>query len=252
MTSFLVQPVQQMMSILTEKVSKDDVTSFLLSSLFFLLCYTIIERTTETTKSRSWIIMLLGSSVLSPVGAFYAFQTMWYGKWTSEFIYSDDFLSRQIMIYFVASNVMDLVIGSIRYPAFIDPFTTTCHHIFYIAFALSIISSNYSVGFMLCFFMEVPTLIMALGTVWPYLRSDYLFGVVFFLTRILFNAFQAYKLFQIHPNGWIWKVCTMVLCLHLHWFRQWWDKYGSYYNFGYNILQAEVSTTLQTKDKETQ
>ena len=105
-----------------------------------------------------------------------------------------------------------------------------------------ILTNHYSRGFVVCFLMEAPTLLLALGSVWESCRSDYIFGVVFFLTRILFNAFQAYKLAQLNPEGAIWKVCCAVLCLHLYWFKKWWDKYGSYYNYGYNLLQVEVST----------
>jgi hypothetical protein len=218
---------------------------------FYIIAYAFLEQTVNNLKSRSWIIMFLASAVLAPLGAYYAFDVIWYSRWKNDHIYGEDLVSRLIILYFTASNIADLGIGVARYPSLVDPLTTLFHHFFYVIFMLVILTHHYSRGFVICFFMEVPTFVLAIGSVWNDLRSDYLFGVSFFLTRILFNAFQAYKLAQLNSDGYIWKVCVLVLCLHLYWFSKWWSKYGSYYNYGYNILQAEVASSLNSKKKVT-
>ena len=243
----IASPVRIMIEGLQSGITTQDLLIMTVCSIFFITMYFTLEKQVVTLKSRSWIIMLLASSVLAPFGAYYAYDVIMNMKWNDEYIYGEDMATRFVILYFTASNIVDFFIGFMRYREHVDPLTTVFHHIFYVIFMLVILSYNYSRGFVICFFMEIPTWFLALGSVWPSLRSDYLFGVSFFLTRVLFNAFQAYKLAQLHNDGYIWKICCMVLCLHLYWFKTWWDKYGTYYNYGYNLLQAEMSTIKAAK-----
>ena len=116
---------------------------------------------------------------------------------------------------------MDLLIGVFQYPKYLDPFSTIAHHIFYIAFIITLLAHHYSQGFILCFLMEVPTVMLSIGSVWKHLRSDIIFGITFLLTRIIYNVFLIHKLALIAFDGVIWKICTLVLCLHLYWFYKW-------------------------------
>eukprot|EP01036_Dinobryon_divergens_P029198 gene29198-38265_t len=131
--------------------------------LIFLLCCLIVggiffftEPYIPATKGKAWIVMFISSLVLSVVGSYYVLLAQFYSLWTVEFIYSDDFLSRSIMLFFASANLMDLLLGSIYYPTFLDAFSTIAHHVFYIGFIAALLSSGYSKGFMLCFLMEVP------------------------------------------------------------------------------------------------
>lgn len=169
---------------------------------------------------------MLTSPVLSIFGLYYAFKAVYYSLWTIEYIYSENFVTRVIIIFFTASNVMDLGLGVFQYPKHLDILTSYIHHLFYTAFMLVILFSNYSRGFVICFCMELPTFVLAIGTVYNSLRSDLLFGISFFITRILFNIYQAYMLRQLHPDGMIWRTCVLVLCFHIYWFVTWWRKYG--------------------------
>ena len=206
--------------------NSNDVYNFLFFSILILIVYSVMEKFIPTIKGKAWIIMLISSSTLSIFGLYYVVYAEIYQKWNSQFIYNEDYFSRCILLFFLASNVMDLVIGIFQYPKFLDPFSTIAHHIFYISFITILLSHHYSQGFILCFFMEVPTVILSIGTVWKHLRSDILFGVTFLLTRIIYNIILIYKLAVIGYEGWIWKICSLVLCLHLYWFSKWVKQYG--------------------------
>ena len=153
--------------------------------LIFLLCCLIVagvfffaEPYVPTTKGKAWIIMFISSLVLSVAGCYYVLLAQVYSLWTLEFIYSDDLISRSIMLFFASANVMDLLLGSIYYPTFLDVFSTIAHHLFYIGFIAALLCSGYSKGFMLCFLMEVPTCMLAVGSVWKSYRyggSEYVY-----------------------------------------------------------------------------
>jgi hypothetical protein len=170
--------------------------------------------------------MLLSSSVLSVFGCTAVYKIFAEDKWEADYIYGEEFESRCIALFFIAANIMDLVIGFIRYPEYLDPLTTIFHHIFYISFMAILLAMSYTRGFLLCFLLEIPTVVLALGSVWPSLRSDLLFGVTFVPTRLVFNAYLAFKLGMMHPEGYVWRVCMCVLGLHIYWFYNWSKTYG--------------------------
>jgi len=53
-----------------------------------------------------------------------------------------------------------------------------------------------------------------------------LFGATFVVTRLIYNAYLAYQLACISPSGMIWKVCCIVLLVHIYWFYKWCIIYG--------------------------
>jgi hypothetical protein len=170
--------------------------------------------------------MLISSFFLSIVGVVHVSETLMTNRWSLSDIYTENSFSRSIILFFLASNVMDLALGVNDYPKYLDPLSTIMHHIFYIIFMLILLSYHYSTGFQLCFLMEIPTFVLAIGTVYKSLRSDFAFGLSFLLTRVLYNAFLAYKLATLSWDGMIWKTCVGVLCIHLYWFQKWVKVYG--------------------------
>lgn len=206
--------------------SLEDAAIALVCCLLIFVAYNIMEASLSTVKQKAWIIMLVSSTVLSICGIFYVARAQYFQLWTNEHIYAEDFLSRCIMLFFLSSNIMDLVLGVQYYPKFLDPLSTISHHIFYILFITTLLACHYSRGFILCFFMEIPTCLLAIGTIWERARSDALFGMSFLATRILYNIYLAYRLFCLSPEGVIWKICVSVLGLHLFWFSKWMKTYG--------------------------
>jgi hypothetical protein len=79
---------------------------------------------------------------------------------------------------------------------------------------------------------ELPTFLLALGTVVPALRNNLLFGFSFFITRIVLHIYLLTYSFLSGTDS----VCNFfgsgTLVLHLHWFYGWFTKYGIYYITG--------------------
>mmetsp|Transcript_15320 Transcript_15320/g.23068 ORF Transcript_15320/g.23068 Transcript_15320/m.23068 type:complete len:230 (+) Transcript_15320:173-862(+) len=191
-----------------------------------LLFFTIQQYWKDSRKKQAWFIMLLSSSVLSVVGLIYAicaeFNEL---HWTDEYIYGDDVYSRNIMIFFLSCNVMDLTLGWVYYREFLYPLTTIFHHMFFITISLLYLANHTTRGFLLIFVIEVPTFLLSVGTIWPSLRSDLAFGITFLLTRISYHAYMLYRLASMHFDGLAWKSCFMPFLLHMFWFYSWCNTY---------------------------
>ena len=79
---------------------------------------------------------------------------------------------------------------------------------------------------------ELPTFLLALGTVVPKLRSDLLFGITFFLTRILFHFYLVAYAYISGAAAMIIGFGCLTGLMHLKWFHAWFTKYGKHYMFG--------------------
>lgn len=203
-----------------------DMYDILISCALLWVVFTLFESKLDTTKRKSWIIMMFSSIILSFFGTISFIYTESNSLWTESYVYNENWLQRKILLFFLSTNIMDLIIGYNFYYEQLDILSSVIHHIFYISFIIILLNYHYSSGFVLCFFMEIPTTVLAIGTVFPTFRSNILFGVSFFITRIVYNIYLAYKLAVISFSGVIWKVCVLVLMLHMFWFYKWAIVYG--------------------------
>lgn len=203
-----------------------DFALFSFFCLFFWTYYLTIEGYFHSLKSKSWLLTLFSSFILSTFGTLYVIRAQLFDLWNEDHIFGEDYISRVVMLFFLATNVMDFLLAYLFYRKYMDPVSTIGHHIFYSIFIITLLLNRYSRGFILCFFMEIPTFFLALGSVWNHLRSDISFGVSFVCTRITYNIWLAYQLAVMSPAGVIWKVCLAVLGLHCFWFYKWCVVYG--------------------------
>lgn len=97
------------------------------------------------------------------------------------------------------------------------------HHTLYtLLLALAVIPGSYASLFCMCCMLELPTFILALGSLNKSFRNDYIFGAVFFLTRICLHVYiaVAYARRALSPEGGSWfptVVLTAVFPVHAMW-----------------------------------
>lgn len=199
-----------------------DLYQFLCCCGLISYIFLLINPYVTTEKQKAWIITTFASFILSCFGISAVYRAEAFNGWTFDNVYGgEDHISRLVLLFFGATNIIDLIIGIFYYPKQLDPFSTIAHHIFYISFISILISHHYSRGFVLCFLMEIPTFILGVGRLFKEYRSDILFGLTFFFTRLVYNVYLVIKLRNISSEGTIWKICLGVLCLHLYWFSNW-------------------------------
>jgi len=101
--------------------------------------------------------------------------------------------------FFQSYLAIDLVLGAVYYPSQIGLLTGWIHHTVYIMIVELAIRRSWSHIFCLCAAMEVPTFFLGFMTLHPHLRSNVVFAVAFFLTRILFHIVLGVSYF-FHDN----------------------------------------------------
>ena len=131
---------------------------------------------------------------------------------------------RMAAVFFSAHCFIDLLVGTFDYPEHVGILPGYVHHTSFIIFLPLTLYSQIEGGFLLLCINEIPTAILALGQIVRPLRQDLLFGILFFLIRVLFTI--AYTLIIVVRDDSSGKpfllFITLPICLlHLLWFRDW-------------------------------
>ncbi|KAF7728537.1 hypothetical protein EC973_005941 [Apophysomyces ossiformis] len=66
--------------------------------------------------------------------------------------------------------------------------------------------------------IELPTVVLAVGSLRQRWRSDFLFAFSFFVLRLLFHAWMIVALKQHHRIQSLWIIAVGVFGLHVYWF----------------------------------
>ncbi|KAG9071074.1 hypothetical protein KI688_008617 [Linnemannia hyalina] len=142
--------------------------------------------------------------------------------------------------YFVSYLVCDLVLGCVYYRDFVDPLSGWAHHLFYLGvMSRATAQGNISTLFAMGTPIEVSTIFLATGHIFPTLRSDVVFATSFFLARIIYPIALLPELFLNVESRLCWKVGTMALLVHVYWFHKFVQQQLRYHHASH----AGLSTT---------
>ncbi|CAE6529192.1 unnamed protein product [Rhizoctonia solani] len=166
----------------------DNEGTIVLSFLCFVLLYLWIAPNFETSKQRSWILTGLSSGFTSLAALPYCFDLLASGGQVHT-LRPASLWSDAVVRIFQGYLISDLLVGSIFYRQHITLATGWIHHTIYFALIQYVTSVGWSNIFCLALVMEVPTMLLALGSLNQRWRSDYLFAGAFFSTRILLHVF---------------------------------------------------------------
>lgn len=211
-------------------LSERDLVVFAISACICTTFFLLTHHYIVNPRGKSWLISALASSLLSVHGVYRLGGAIANSNFTFEHIFGgEDETSRNFMLFFMAEMTCDMLLGLFYYRKYQDVLSCFIHHIFYVWWVYFLVSYNLSRGFNFCFVMEIPTFILALGSINTKYRNDLLFGVTFFLTRILYHMFLIYVYASLWYESIIWKVCSLALALHIYWFSNWYASYGAKY-----------------------
>ena len=181
--------------------------------------YSISISTDRSERSLSWILTLL-SSIICSIGCIPLVYQGFENDWPIDILYSNDSISRTLVSTFCYYLIMDSVFIYYYYPT-IGGYH---HHIpYFIMFWISLHCE--CPGVFVCFMpMEVSTIYLAWGKIWPKHRQDWMFGITFFLGRIVLHSYLSWRLWltrESSPIYGLW-VCSLVpLVTHVQWFVKW-------------------------------
>ncbi|KAI8070934.1 hypothetical protein BC940DRAFT_270381 [Gongronella butleri] len=123
-----------------------------------------------------------------------------------------------MVCFFQAYLALDLYYGWRFYRSRVSWVTGWLHHGFYLVFLVWLLAMRLSSFFVVASILEVPTLILATGSIVPQWRSDRLFALTFFCLRLVFHTWMIRFLKHYHHNRSLWGVALLVLPMHIYWF----------------------------------
>ncbi|KAI7902747.1 uncharacterized protein BX663DRAFT_400917, partial [Cokeromyces recurvatus] len=138
-------------------------------------------------KQISWILTLASSFVCTFVSIPY-FIMFWKSGWDMSRLSTDSFIHTTITCFFISYLALDLLLGSVYYRNRITILTGWIHHPLYICILFWLLRWRSASFFTANCLLELPTLILALGSMRGNLRCDILFAFTFFILRLVFHA----------------------------------------------------------------
>ncbi|KAF9912322.1 hypothetical protein BX616_010349 [Lobosporangium transversale] len=120
--------------------------------------------------------------------------------------------------YFIGYCIADLLLGNIHYRMYVDAMGWT-HHITYCLLVYRLAIQNNLSQFLICGgVLEVPSIFLASGMMFPRLRSDFWFPLTFVLFRIFFVGFIWHECafnYPTPPRG--AAIYFVALIIHCFW-----------------------------------
>lgn len=202
-------------------------------SCFFI---SVQDKFKDSLKKQAWLIMLLLSIVLATSSIIYGLYVEFHGGYIVENVFSENIYSRAVVTFFAACNIADIIVGYFYYPSYCDPFTTYFHHFFYVSCCVVYIGYGQTLIFLLGFFVEIPTVLLNLGVVFPNMRTDLLYGIIFFIFRVVYHIIFTFRVAQIDESGFAWKLILVPFPAHILWFYKW---LRGYMKKGSDILESD-------------
>jgi hypothetical protein len=224
-------------------LTNDDLrfATFVFAIVWALIGSTAVYFLWRQPKKLGWVISFVNSTVLMVVGIIYLFIKIptyrnfwWFGDNGRTLLHSLDNVSVLLCIWFILANVADIFFGLIFYRRQLDPLTAYVHHVVYIWLLIAAITGNggfatiepFASGIVYMFVEEVPTFLLALGSLFPACRTDVGFGVTFFLLRLVYHSYMLLYSMTMDVDRIVPFMFSLTLALHVHWFSVWMRKYG--------------------------
>lgn len=181
----------------------------------------------ETERQRAYVLSLLSSFVTSMGSLPYVYQVLFQQRGNLHLLlvansaHPSSFfslLSVALTAFFMTFLCLDLLVGWIHYRSKIDMLTGWIHHITYFCVLTWVLKQHYTGIFIAMCLLEVPTFLLALGSLHRPWRRDYLFASTFLSTRIVFHTFMISSAFTLFRFGPITLALSAFLPVHIYWF----------------------------------
>lgn len=208
------------MNMIQEFYQSEDIIILLISCSIFFLLYSITKFFSSGRSKHAWYLTLYSSFVSSFVGVYYVYHLILDGF--TQTISNETVISRYIALFFIGYCVMDIVLGSIHYPddsrtkSFEDGWV---HHVLYITICYYLVHHEMTAFFAVALIEEIPVVLLSFFEVRNKERPSLLFGILYFLTRVVFHTVLIYKVGQF--SHFILFSGMVLLTWHVKVFQRW-------------------------------
>ena len=172
-------------------------------------------------KQASWFLTMMSSLICTIVSTPFVIQFV-YSDFNMELLSTDNRFHTGFVCFFITYLILDLGLGCLFYRQRITLMTGWVHHLFYIVTLLWFLRLQISSMFTIVSILELPTLILAAGSMVHEWRSDFLFGSTFFVLRLVAHAWMMIALKKYHRIQFMWIIALVIYPLHVYWFYGKW------------------------------
>ncbi|KAJ6463125.1 hypothetical protein C8R47DRAFT_1225248 [Mycena vitilis] len=159
---------------------------FLPALLTLCAAYPALAPHFPAERQRAWILTTLASSLMTLSSLPFVADYFSHGGIAG--VLARAALAVAVNRFFQAYLVADMLLGALCYRAQINFLTGWVHHVVYVGITELAVRRGWAHVFCLCAVMELPTFLLGLSTLIPRLRSNALFALAFFATRIVFHV----------------------------------------------------------------
>jgi hypothetical protein len=185
---------------------------------YYIYHYTVSKRNL-TQRQKAYIMSIKASVTLFLLSLYFNYKFMK----SSDIGPGDQFVLKLGVLNLISYFIMDCSIGYYKYHKYLCSLSGYFHHIIYIFISLLSLKLNMASFYILFFIEELPTMILSIGHFNSNLRSDNLFGITFFITRILYHCFL---IFYTYKHSILFVILGLLsFGLHSYWFKNWLVKY---------------------------
>ncbi|KAG2195165.1 hypothetical protein INT46_011143 [Mucor plumbeus] len=205
--------------IISSVIDSTVIATFLISATLFGSWFTFWYKTNlaRTERERAYVCTLLSSSITSTCSIPLVYTLLTNGGDLTEILAYRTW-TVIATTFFMTFLITDLVIGVVLYPNKIELLTGWIHHITYLGVLTWAIHNQFTAVFIMMCSLELPTFILALGSVRSQLRRDYIFATTFLITRILFHAYAIKCAWFMKPYGPVVIALSAFFPVHCFWF----------------------------------
>lgn len=139
-----------------------------------------------------------------------------------------------VCMWFALANAFDIIFGLFFYRRQLKLLTTWIHHTAFIYIMITCTTGNgllYRVEpsaptFQYVLLQEIPTFLLALGSIFPKFRTDLGFGMTFFVLRIFYHTSLMIYAWHLRVDTFVFTCFFSALWVHVHWFIAWCHSYS--------------------------
>lgn len=205
--------------IISSVIDSTVIATFLISATLFGSWFTFWYKSNlaRTERERAYVCTLLSSSITSTCSIPLVYTLLTNGGDLTEILAYRTW-TVIATTFFMTFLITDLVIGVVFYRSKIELLTGWIHHITYLGVLTWAIHNQFTAVFVMMCSLELPTFILALGSVRSHLRRDYIFATTFLITRILFHAYAIKCAWSMRPYGPVVIALSAFFPVHCFWF----------------------------------
>jgi len=193
-------------------------------SMYTFFCVASKTRLGESQRARAWTLCLVVATAMTAASLPYLLRAYSSGFYLPS-LGQNTPVSAFCLVFYMSFCLLDMCLGYTKYGKHMNTLSYIHHSFYTFVTAYLLLVKQCGDQFMLMMVFEIPTILLALGHVSnDTIRNDWLFGVLFFFSRIVYHFFIT-AVFIYHLGFDSRTLLVMAsIPMHVYWFYGWYQS----------------------------